>query len=65
MTPRRRTLTFRIDDELLDGLQAVYARDGILQSEQLRRAIRTWLESKGVLKRKKSDRPRPPRRTRS
>jgi hypothetical protein len=40
--------TFRIDDELLEGLREVYNRDGIQPSEQVRRAIRVWLESKGV-----------------
>jgi Arc/MetJ-type ribon-helix-helix transcriptional regulator len=48
MTPRRMT-TFRIDDELLDGLRTVYDRDGVQVSEQVRRAIRMWLESKGVI----------------
>ncbi len=33
----------------MDGLQAVYERDGILPSEQVRRAVRTWLENKGVI----------------
>ena len=47
MTPRRVT-TFRIDDELIDGLRTVWDRDGIQPSEQVRRAIRAWLESKGV-----------------
>ena len=38
----------RIDDELLDGLQAVKDRDGVPVSEQVRRAIHAWLEAKGV-----------------
>jgi hypothetical protein len=42
--------TFRIDDELLEGLRAVKERDGIPQSEQIRRAIAMWLESKSVIK---------------
>jgi len=48
MTPRRMT-TFRIDDELLDALRGVYEREGIQISEQVRRAIRMWLQSKGVV----------------
>ena len=48
MTPQRRTLTFRIDDELLEGLQHIWEKDGVPVSEQVRRAIRAWLESKGV-----------------
>ena len=50
MTPRRPLKTFRIDDDLEQGLQAVWERDGIAVSEQIRRAIRRWLESKGVLR---------------
>ena len=47
MTPRRMA-TFRVDDELLEGMRMVYERDGVQPSEQVRRAIRMWLESKGV-----------------
>ena len=63
MTPRRMT-TFRIDDELLDALRGVYERDGIQISEQVRRAIRLWLESKAVSV-EKSDRKRAKTRKRS
>ena len=58
-TPRRVT-TFRIDADLLDGLQEVWERDGVAASEQVRRAIRAWLEQKGVVKaqRKRSTRRR-------
>ena len=45
---RRKMTTFRVDEELLDALRGVYARDGIQISEQVRRAIRMWLESKEV-----------------
>ena len=48
MTPPRRTVTFRIDDELMEGLQQVWERDGVAISEQLRRAVQDWLEKKGV-----------------
>jgi len=64
MTPRRRLAAFRLDDELHEGLRTVYVRDGIQPAEQVRRAIRTWLEKKGVLK-KKTDRTRAVPRTRS
>jgi Arc/MetJ-type ribon-helix-helix transcriptional regulator len=47
MTPRRIT-TFRIDEELLEGLQHVWERDGVSAPEQVRRAIREWLGKKGV-----------------
>ncbi len=49
MTPQRKSTGFRLDDELLEGLQQVSERDGILPSEQVRRAVRAWLEAKGVL----------------
>ena len=38
----------RIDAALLDGLQAIKERDGVPVSEQVRRAIQAWLESKGI-----------------
>jgi hypothetical protein len=34
--------------ELKAGLDALKERDGVPQSEQIRRAIRMWLESKGI-----------------
>jgi len=50
MTPVRRVATFRIDDDLLEAMQRLQERDGIPQSEQIRRALRPWLEEKGVIK---------------
>jgi len=47
MTPRRVT-TLRLDDALLDGMQTVWERDGILLSEQVRRAVQAWLKTKGI-----------------
>jgi metal-responsive CopG/Arc/MetJ family transcriptional regulator len=44
----RRFTGFRIDEDLLEGLQVVRDRDGVAVSEQVRRAIRMWLDSKGV-----------------
>ncbi len=46
VTPKRPT-NFRIDDELLTGLEKVRNRDGVTISEQVRRGIRMWLKSKG------------------
>lgn len=63
MTPRIVT-TFRIDDELLEGLRDVQDRDGVLVSEQVRRAIRAWLETKGVPLKKKPERQRSTNRRR-
>ena len=47
MTPKK-LAGFRIDEELLEGLEEVWDRDGITAPEQVRRAIRAWLEQKGV-----------------
>ena len=47
MTPTHVT-TLRIDDRLMDGLRTVKDRDGIPVSEQVRRAMVAWLETKGV-----------------
>jgi predicted DNA-binding protein len=49
MTEQRQT-AFRLPTELSDAMQAVKQRDGIPQSEQVRRAIREWLEKRGALK---------------
>jgi hypothetical protein len=62
MTPVRKVATFRIDDDLLAAMQKLQARDGMPLSEQIRRALRPWLESKGVIK---TDRKRPASRKRS
>jgi len=50
MTPVRKIATFRLDEDLLEGLRLVHERDGVPPSEQARRAIRMWLDSKGVPK---------------
>jgi hypothetical protein len=66
MTPRR-VATYRLDDELLEGLHRIWVRDGVPPSEQVRRAVRQWLESKGegVRNAEKSDRKRATTRKRS
>ena len=48
VAPIRKVTTFRIDDELLAQMEALKERDGIPFSEQIRRALRMFLESKGV-----------------
>jgi hypothetical protein len=55
--------TFRVDEDLLDGLLTVKDRDGIPVSEQVRRAIRAWLTEKDIVL--KADRKRAPTRKRS
>jgi hypothetical protein len=62
MTPVRRVATFRVDDDLLEAMQRLQDRDGMPLSEQIRRALRPWLESKGVMK---TERKRPASRKRS
>jgi hypothetical protein len=47
--PELRLYDFRIDRELDQGLKAVKAREGIAEGEQIRRALRAWLEEKGVI----------------
>jgi hypothetical protein len=44
----RSRYNFWIDDEQREGLRQVKERDGVLESEQIRRAINDWLEKKGV-----------------
>jgi hypothetical protein len=33
----------------MDGLKALYERDGVQPSEAARRAIRAWLEAHGIV----------------
>jgi hypothetical protein len=61
VTPRQR-YGFWIGPEQREGLRVVKERDGVLESEQIRRAINDWLRKKGVLK---SDRKRAGTRRRS
>ena len=49
MTPVRKVATFRVDEDLLAAMRELQQRDGILPSEQIRRALRPWLEAKGVM----------------
>lgn len=48
MTPLRQT-NFRIDDAMMSALQEIRERDGIPVSEQVRRALKQWIEGKGVV----------------
>jgi Ribbon-helix-helix protein, copG family len=54
----KRLTNFRIDEELLGGLQAIREREGIPVSEQVRRAIQAWLALKGGATKTKTRRPR-------
>ena len=44
----RSRYNFWIDDEQRKGLRKIKARDGVLESEQIRRAIKRWLVEKGL-----------------
>lgn len=46
--PKARVITVRIHDATHALLQEIEDRDGVLVSEQVRRGIALWLESKGV-----------------
>jgi hypothetical protein len=45
--------SLRLDRELAQLLKDVKARDGVPESEQIRRALLIWFEQKGVLKTKR------------
>jgi hypothetical protein len=45
---RRPLYSFAIDPDLLAALRVLKVRDGIPESEQIRRGIRLWLKSRGV-----------------
>jgi hypothetical protein len=47
MSPHPPT-TFRLEPELMEGLQAIRERDGVPIAEQVRRAIRMWLDAEGI-----------------
>jgi hypothetical protein len=49
MTLTDRVITFRPDEDILAAMEALKDRDGVSFSEQVRRALRTWLREKGVL----------------
>ena len=57
MTPNKKPYTFLIDPDLIAGLKAIKARDGIPEGEAIRRAVRPWLTKRGVMKadRKRAD----------
>jgi hypothetical protein len=50
MTPSARVVTFRPDDDVYAAMLLLKDRDGMPLSEQIRRALRQWLETKGVIK---------------
>jgi len=47
MSPKQMT-AFRLERDIIDGLNRVKDRDGIPFSVQVDRALRAWLDKKGV-----------------
>ena len=47
MSPKK-LYSFFIDPALAEGLKVLKQRDGIPESEQIRRAVEAWLKRKGV-----------------
>lgn len=54
---RERVVTFRPDNDTFEAMASLRERDGVPFSEQIRRALRMWLEEKKLM--------RTPSRTRS
>jgi hypothetical protein len=50
MASRDKVLTFRPDADVYEAMVSLRERDGVPFSEQIRRGLRAWLESKGVMK---------------
>jgi hypothetical protein len=48
MSPKEMT-AFRIEPEIMDALRRVKDRDGVPLSVQVDRALRAWLDKKGVV----------------
>lgn len=48
LRPGTRRYAFVIEDEVLNKLRKIKERDGISESEQIRRGIVLWLKKKGV-----------------
>lgn len=64
MTPVRPVYTFRIDEDLLAHMETLKERDGIPYSEQVRRGLKLFFESRGLAV-KKAERKRAVTRKRS
>ena len=52
----RRRINLYVDLDLLDGLKTLKERDGVSESEQIRRGIRLWLDAKGINPRRRAAR---------
>jgi hypothetical protein len=45
----RKKYSFYIEENQADALKAVKERDGVLESEQIRRALNKWFKRMGIL----------------
>lgn len=52
-SPKKVMYSLRLAPEQARLLKAIKARDGIPESEQIRRALEIWFEQKGMVKPKK------------
>lgn len=63
VSPRTRKLySFWIEPAQADALKQLKARDGIPESEQIRRALDAWIAAQELTKKKTAPRRVPPRR---
>ena len=51
--PTKIAISLRLDPDQARLLKVIKARDGVPESEQIRRALAIWFEQKGVLKPKR------------
>jgi hypothetical protein len=61
MPTHTKQVSFRFTPEVRRALDAIRERDGVPLSEQMRRAVRLWIDSKHITL---SEAPVPPRRSR-
>ena len=64
MSPKELT-AFRVEADIMEALRRVKDRDGVPLSVQVDRALRAWLEKKGVAVKKpgRANSRKPPRRS--
>jgi hypothetical protein len=60
---RRQLCAFRLDPDLVGRMKTLYDRDGVLPSEQVRRALDQWLDQRGVPRTTDTKRSKPKGRT--
>jgi hypothetical protein len=48
LKPLKKLYSVRLDPELISRMREIKARDGVPESEQIRRGLQLWFEQKGV-----------------